>query len=147
MKRGVISCPHCGSSSLRRSRRQSWIEYVNMIAGVYPFRCLDCNERSWIGIWLFSRLLYAKCPKCLGLQLGGWPKRHYHLSFWRNLLSTFGAHRYRCKRCRCNFLSFRPRYRIADEMGEELTLPDSSGSTEGAVSDGGTDGRLLRENQ
>jgi DNA-directed RNA polymerase subunit RPC12/RpoP len=126
MRPGVISCSHCGSQSLRRSRRQSWIEYVNMIAGIYPFRCLDCNERSWVGIWLFSRLLYAKCPKCLGLELGGWPKRHYHLSFWRNLLSTFGAHRYRCKRCRYNFLSFRPRQRgaleSAGDTAEDGTL-------------------------
>ena len=125
MKPGLVACPHCGSQNLRRSRRQSWIEYGNMIAGFYPFRCNDCNERSWLGIWLFSRLLYAKCPKCLGLELAGWPKRHYRLSFWRNLLSTFGAHRYRCKRCRYNFVSFRPRYcavASAEETAEDEAL-------------------------
>jgi hypothetical protein len=150
MIRGVVSCPHCGSRSMRRSRRQSWIEYLNMIAGVYPFRCNDCNERSWIGIWLFSRLFYAKCPKCLGLELGGWPKRHYHLSFRQNLLSTFGAHRYRCKRCRCNFLSFRPRYRVAVESGgdaEENPVAEGRGPMRSPVSDCRTDAGLLRENQ
>lgn len=130
MKRSAISCPSCGGLSLRRSRRQSWIEYVNMAAGIYPFRCLDCNERSWIGIWLFSRILYAKCPKCLGLELTGWPTKHYHMSLWRNLLATFGAHRYRCKTCRCNFLSFRPRYRSGvepkTELSDELELPAES---------------------
>jgi len=79
-----------------------------MTLGSYPFRCGDCNQRSWVSIWLVSRLRYAKCPKCLGLELTPWSRRHYRLSFWKNLLSTFGARRYRCAACRYYFLSFRP---------------------------------------
>src|SRR5579875_2592696 len=60
------------------------------------------------GDWSFSKLAYAKCPKCLGLQLTTWDLKHYRLTFWRNLCLTFGAHPYRCEGCRCNFLSFRP---------------------------------------
>ncbi len=108
MKPSAIACPYCSSTSLRRSRRASWLELLPMLIGSYPFRCLDCNQRSWISIWLFSRLRYAKCPKCLGLELTPWSHRHYRLGFWRNLLSTFGAHRYRCAACRYYFLSFRP---------------------------------------
>ncbi len=79
-----------------------------MCLGSYPFRCVDCSQRFWINIWLFSKLPYAKCPKCLGGDLANWPRRNYRLSFRKNLLSTFGAHRYRCVACRYNFLSFRP---------------------------------------
>lgn len=108
MKPSAIPCPYCGRLSLRRSRRKAWFEFLGMMFGSYPFRCLDCNQRFWLNIWLFSRLRYAKCPKCLGLQLTGWPRRTHRLNLWQNLLSTFGAHRYRCSKCRHNFLSFRP---------------------------------------
>jgi len=108
MKPSAIACPHCGSASLRRSRRASWLEVIPMTVGSYPFRCLDCNQRSWVNIWLVSRLRFAKCPKCLGLELTPWSRRHHHLNLWRNLLSTFGAHRYRCAKCRYYFLSFKP---------------------------------------
>lgn len=79
-----------------------------MCFGIYPFRCLDCNQRIWVNLWFFSRLAYAKCPKCLSLELTGWPTKRYHLSFRKKLLNTFGAHRYRCPACRYNFFSFRP---------------------------------------
>jgi DNA-directed RNA polymerase subunit RPC12/RpoP len=108
MKPSAIACPYCGSTGLRRSRRASWLEILPMTIGSYPFRCSDCNQRSWISIWLFSRLKYAKCPKCLGMELTPWSRRHYRLNLWGNLLSTFGARRYRCSACRYYFLSFRP---------------------------------------
>lgn len=84
-----------------------------MAIGTYPFRCLGCNQRVWVNIWMVSQLAYAKCPKCLGLQLTNWPRSHYRANFWNNLLMTFGAHRYRCSACRYNFLSFRPRHEVA----------------------------------
>jgi DNA-directed RNA polymerase subunit RPC12/RpoP len=80
-----------------------------MALGIYPFRCLGCNRRVWVNVWLFSQLRYAKCPNCLGHELTNWPRSHYRVSVWSNLLMTFGAHRYRCAGCRYNFLSFRPR--------------------------------------
>lgn len=79
-----------------------------MALGIYPFRCLDCKQRVWVNIWLFSKLHFAKCPKCLGLELTTWPRKHYRLHFWSKLALTFGAHPYRCSVCRHNFLSFRP---------------------------------------
>ncbi|HEX7359100.1 MAG TPA: hypothetical protein VF283_01275 [Bryobacteraceae bacterium] len=108
MKTPLLVCTSCGGRNFRRSRRTSLFDLLRMAAGQYPFRCLDCNQRVWASVWLFSKLLYAKCPKCLGMQLTGWDHKHYHHTFWWNLRATFGAHRYRCPRCRCNFLSFRP---------------------------------------
>jgi DNA-directed RNA polymerase subunit RPC12/RpoP len=81
---------------------------LKMAIGTYPFRCLECNRRFWINIWLFKKLTYAKCPKCLGTELTSWPRKYYKLSVWKNLLMTFGARRYRCAACRHNFVSFRP---------------------------------------
>jgi DNA-directed RNA polymerase subunit RPC12/RpoP len=127
MKPGAIACPYCGGLSLRRSRRKAWFEFFGMLFGRYPFRCLDCNQRSWVSIWLFSRLKYAKCPKCLGLELTGWPRKRHRLNLWRNLLSTFGAHRYRCAKCRYNFLSFRPRHDSPSGSSEQA---DSLAETE-----------------
>jgi len=135
MRSVPYACQHCGSSSLRRSRRQSVVEIGKMALGVYPFRCLDCHQRSWVNIWLFSKLPYAKCPKCLGLELTTWPRKHYHVNLWNKLLMTFGAHRYRCSICRENFLSFKPLERAmqenpATEIVEEEThtLSESEGN-------------------
>lgn len=108
MRTPAYKCESCGSTNLRLSRRQSKLEVLKSWLGTYPFRCLDCNYRFWINIWLFSKLAYAKCPKCLGGDLGNWAARSYHLSLRKKLLMTFGAHRYRCIACRYNFLSFRP---------------------------------------
>ena len=104
----VFPCVNCGSTDLRRSRIHSKIEWLQTMVGTYPFRCLRCNYRFQINIWLWSRLAFAKCPKCLRPELNSWPAQNYRLPFWKNLLVTFGAHRYRCKACRCRFVSFRP---------------------------------------
>jgi hypothetical protein len=109
MRVPVLTCGNCGSTSLRRSKRQSILELPRMLMGVYPFRCLDCDARFWVSVWLFSKLPFAKCPRCLSVELTTWPERYYHPTIWCNLLMVFGAHRYRCTPCRCNFLSFRPR--------------------------------------
>lgn len=108
MRTPAYQCECCGSANLRLSRRHSKAELLKTWLGYYPFRCLDCNHRFWINVWLFSKLAYAKCPKCLGCELTTWPTRHYHLSLWKKLLMTFGAHRYKCAGCRYRFLSFRP---------------------------------------
>jgi len=94
-----------------------------MAMGIYPFRCIECNHRFPVNVWLFSKLAFAKCPKCLGGELGGWPQKHYRLPFWKNLLITFGAHRYRCSNCRCRFISFRPRQHGVVEAVEMEPLP------------------------
>lgn len=108
MKTPLLICDGCGGRNFRRSRRKSVSDLLRMAVGRYPFRCLDCNRRVWVSIWMFSKLAYAKCPKCLNLELTEWDHKRYHHTFWWKLRATFGAHRYRCARCRYNFLSFRP---------------------------------------
>lgn len=127
MRTPAYRCEACGSTNLRLSHRLSKQEKLKTIFGTYPFRCLQCHHRFWINVWLFSKLAYAKCPKCLGRELTNWPRRTYHLTFWKNLMSTFGAHRYRCVGCRCNFLSFRPSEHAITRVSEpEFDLaPDS----------------------
>jgi DNA-directed RNA polymerase subunit RPC12/RpoP len=102
-----------------------------MAMGVYPFRCLACTHRFWVSIWLWSVWKYAKCPKCLGLQLVFWPRRFYHLNLWRKLLLTMGAHPYRCAQCRCNFISFRPLAVLPGIKNAEADL-DASDNLENA---------------
>jgi len=93
---------------VRRSKRQSLGELVRMYGGIYPFRCMDCDTRFWVSVWLFSKLPFAKCPKCLNVQLSIWPAKYFAPSVWRTVAVLFGARHYRCMPCRYNFVSFRP---------------------------------------
>jgi transposase-like protein len=119
-----VTCDYCGSAHLRRSRRQSNSELLKMALGTYPFRCLDCNSRFSVNVLLLSRLAYAKCRKCLSMELTNWPRKGYHVSLAKKLMLTFGARRYRCAACRYNFVSFRPlaaRQRVlAADVEEEI---------------------------
>ena len=108
MRTPIVLCANCGSESVRRSKRQSFGELVRMYMGVYPFRCMDCDTRFWVSIWLFSKLPFAKCPKCLNVQLSVWPAKYFAPNLWRSVAIMFGARRYRCMPCRHNFVSFRP---------------------------------------
>jgi hypothetical protein len=103
------------------------------MAGTYPFRCVHCNHRFQINIWLWSRLAFAKCPKCLRAELATWPGKNYRLPLWKNLLVTFGAHRYRCAACRCRFVSFRPLEKRAGQTTDAEQTTDSNPVTDEAV--------------
>jgi DNA-directed RNA polymerase subunit RPC12/RpoP len=93
-----------------------------MLVGAYPFRCLNCGSRFWMSIWLFSKLATAKCPKCLGTELLIWPEKYFRPTFWRRVMYTLGAQRYRCNACRCNFISFRRRL-----VNQTASTPPSKG--------------------
>lgn len=107
MKASLFRCERCGSSRVRRSQRRTLASYGRMLFGSYQLHCLDCNHRFWTNIFLVSKILHAKCPKCLGMKLDRWDPKHYHVPRWKTLLISLGAHRYRCTRCRFNFVSFR----------------------------------------
>jgi DNA-directed RNA polymerase subunit RPC12/RpoP len=122
-----VYCEYCGSSRLRRSRRRSGAERVKMLMGSYPFRCQDCNGRFFVNVFLLSRLAYAKCPKCLSLDVTNTVRGH-HTSTFQKLLMTFGARKVRCKNCRFMFVSFRPVAR-PHRFDEELeTAEEQPGS-------------------
>jgi len=135
MSDAAIACPKCGSSSVRRSRRASTKEMTRMMMGVYPFRCNSCNDRFWASVWLFSVWRWAKCPRCLNLNLTDWPKRHYRNSLWAQLLTAVGAQKHRCSRCRLNFISFRPR--SPEHQEEEPELDYVNPEDESAAADTG----------
>jgi DNA-directed RNA polymerase subunit RPC12/RpoP len=127
MRTPVLICPNCSGIRLRRSKRQSLLEMSKMLMGIYPFRCLDCGIRFWSSVWLLSKLAFAKCPKCLSLELMAWPEKYFRATLLHNLMTTFGAHRYRCPGCRHNFLSFRPRKYGASSLAEkpEIAMEES----------------------
>jgi DNA-directed RNA polymerase subunit RPC12/RpoP len=108
MKASLFRCEACNSSRVRRSRTDSASDLVHMLLGSYRLRCLDCDHRFWANILLIPQSIYAKCPVCLDLKLTSWDPKHYRVPRWKRFLIKLGAHRYRCQRCRRNFVSFRP---------------------------------------
>lgn len=109
MRIQALECDQCGGRQIRRARLVGFSERVRAIFGIYPFRCRDCQNRFFISVWLLSRLAYAKCPKCLRMELTTWSRKFYNPGLFANFLITFGAQKYRCSGCRCNFVSYRPR--------------------------------------
>lgn len=41
----MVTCPVCRSRTVRRSVRRNIIERLRSFAGVYPYRCYDCQTR------------------------------------------------------------------------------------------------------
>jgi len=123
----ALSCPKCGSATVRRSRRANAGEMMRMTIGIYPFRCISCRDRFWANVWLFRSWRWAKCPRCLNLNLTDWPKRHYRTSMWTQIRTTLGGQKHRCARCRYNFISFLsrfPDYQGAAADSEDLDFDD-----------------------
>ena len=84
------------------------------------FRCRQCDVRFRSVIWDVRNLLYARCPRCYGVELTGWKPENYHVpSFWKFWLAL-GAQPRRCEPCRCIFLSIRPRKRLSRHRSESL---------------------------
>jgi hypothetical protein len=50
---------------------------------------------------------YARCPKCLRLELSTWSEQYYRPPAVTVMKLRLGATPYRCDFCRCNFASFR----------------------------------------
>lgn len=122
-----LECANCGSKQIRRARYANWAERLRGVIGIHPFRCRRCTHRFSVSIWLFGKLRYAKCPRCLRLELTTWSRRYYKVGFLKNFLIAFGAQKYRCPACRCNFVSFRPRKAVVKagdqpEIGAEPGL-------------------------
>jgi predicted Zn-ribbon and HTH transcriptional regulator len=121
----AFTCPSCNSKNIRRSRYLNLKERLGALVNVYPFRCRDCGERFHADVLMLKRLIYAKCPRCLRMELSTWSHQTYPTS-WQNLLVLLGAQRYRCSTCRFNFVAFRPclkntrkRRRRSEEVYEE----------------------------
>lgn len=108
MKSFTLHCKKCGSVNLRQSRRQSLGDFLSILRGGSPVRCVDCGHRFVGNLLQFEKLPFARCPKCFSLNLEiAQNKPYHHVTFMRSVMLLLGARRYRCPSCRYNFLSFR----------------------------------------
>lgn|GEM_PF-1071177 len=105
------TCPQCGSASIRPAHNRSLLERVFSFLGFYPGRCQDCAHRFLARPFTFDKVIWSKCPRCYRMDLSTWDPKYYHVPAWSRVRLLFGAHRWRCEACRCNFVSFRPRQR------------------------------------
>jgi hypothetical protein len=123
----ALECDQCGGREIRRARLQGFSESIRAVFGIYPFRCRGCQNRFHISVWLISRLAFAKCPKCLRMELSTWSRKFYNPGLFAKVLITFGGQKYRCTGCRCNFVSFRPRKVgvVVDKESVNSSRPDS----------------------
>ncbi len=138
----IPPCPKCGSHNVRYSHVRSAAERLASLLGVRPLRCRDCRERFSAPMLKLSDLAYARCPKCLRMDLTYWSPSYYHVSFGKGLLMSLGARPLRCERCRCNFVSFRRRkYRFRRgahkrDAGVPPLAQPHTGHPEGSTPDG-----------
>lgn len=109
-RRGPIQCPACGSSHARPSRARTVGERLLRYFGYDFARCHDCLHRFPVApLPGWGSLAYARCPKCLRMDLTVWDPDQYRISSLTRLRIWLGANRWRCEPCRTNFASFLPR--------------------------------------
>lgn len=129
-----VSCPECGSKLLRFSKVRGVRARLRGIIGILPFRCRQCENRFESAIWNLSAIRYARCPKCLRMELSTWSEQYYHPPTSIVVKLRLGATPYRCEFCRCNFASFRAckeRFswrRQKQQAREQAQQNESSGS-------------------
>jgi hypothetical protein len=109
-----IKCPACNSRNVRSSLSQTFFERVAKAFGFFQLRCRECDTRFTRAIWDALNVIYARCPRCYGLELSLWSPSYYRPpASWKFMMAIGGRPR-RCEFCRKNFVSFRPckiRYR------------------------------------
>ncbi len=100
------------------------------LVGGYSARCRDCSHTFVARPFRLTHIVWAKCPRCYRLDLSMWDPEYYRSSAWMNLKVFFGANRWRCERCRVNFVSFRPRkLRYVRPTATEEPARDYEGAT------------------
>lgn len=103
-------------------------DYLRLLHGGFPARCGECSARYIVPGPGFSSLFYAHCPRCLRQDLTTWDLRHYHAAFSMRIRMWFGARRWRCEACRCNFVSFRGRKEKYVPPAQRAPAQDANGS-------------------
>ena len=107
-----MACPNCGSRHLRPSRYRDDEDRANPLSSVTPLRCRDCRTRFFSRTVFVEDIFYARCPKCMRMDLNGWTGKTFQPVGWTAIWVALGAHRWRCEYCRFNFASFRKRKEI-----------------------------------
>lgn len=105
----TVCCPRCGSRLLKPLRYRSVGEWVRSLLGTSRLRCVDCRHDFVARTWDLSFLRYARCPKCLRMDLGTWSEGQARPTLFKDLWLKLGASRYFCEYCRYAFVSLRPR--------------------------------------
>lgn len=126
-----LVCPKCGSRNLRHSHVRRSAERLGTLFGVQPIRCRVCRTRFVARTWRFADLRYAKCPKCMRMDLSGWAETHYRVPVYKSFLMMLGANPYRCEYCRHNFVSFRQRkerFRFSRRQRQEQGAAEDNGA-------------------
>ena len=112
-------------------------ELLLSLGELYAFVCRDCSHRFLARLLHPRDIAFAKCPRCLRMDLTTWDPKHYHSGFGVELAVFLGGNRWRCEPCRCNFVSWFPRrLRYAKHL-----LPAAGQSEEAMSSCGRSDGR------
>lgn len=129
VKRKFVNCPECDSSRVRSVPVHGFRENLLALAGFYSFRCSDCYHKFLANPLGVANAGYAKCPRCLRMDLSTWDPKYYKKSTWMDLKAWFGAHRWRCEPCRNNFMSWRPRKQKYVRPAEQQTGQSSTPPT------------------
>ncbi len=87
-------------------------EYWAALRGLHSLRCRDCQYRFQGRTMVPSDLKYARCPRCLRMDLNLWSERDFAPTRSMSALVRLGGRRYRCEYCRVNFVSFRRRKEV-----------------------------------
>jgi len=109
-----MTCPICKQLNARRSKRQTAMDYIMSMAGVYPWRCRDCHARFYARQMPLNEVLRAHCPKCGNLDLQKISPEYVDAPFaviWRVLRIPS----YRCEPCRHKYFSILPPSRHAED--------------------------------
>lgn len=99
-------CSRCGSDNCLRSHRRK-VELFLAVAGILPWRCLDCRARFYARRIPLRYLPYARCPRCGNLRLLRIRRDRIGFDLGARLSVRFGARPVRCDFCRHNFTSWR----------------------------------------
>ncbi len=114
-----VQCPECGNREVRSERMRGPREKCLALFGFYAFRCSNCYLRFVERPMDLASVVYAKCPRCLRMDLSTWDPKYYRVGAWTELQIWLGAHRWRCEPCRQNIVSWRMRREkyVRPEMG------------------------------
>jgi hypothetical protein len=103
-------------------------DYWRLLNGSFPARCGECSTRFTVHGPGLSAMFYAQCPRCLRQDLSTWDRHHYRAPLGMRIRMSFGANRWRCEACRCNFVSFLGRKAKYARPAEREQARDANGS-------------------